>query len=83
MTFEAKVPAYFNSLVKHFDWALNEQCFQYKECETLNPFVQAGKAVFGVEYTDSPDSFCPKAVELDFDWLKKSLNLDDWRYSCR
>ncbi|MEA3548277.1 MAG: endo alpha-1,4 polygalactosaminidase [Thermodesulfobacteriota bacterium] len=70
-------------LVEYFDWALNEQCFQYKECETLKPFIQAGKAVFGVEYNGSPDTFCPKADELDFDWLKKSLNLDDWRYSCR
>ena len=70
-------------LVEDFDWALNEQCFQYDECATLNPFIQAGKAVFGVEYKGSPDTFCPKANGMNFDWLQKSLNLDDWRYSCR
>ena len=34
------------TLQPHFDWALNEQCFQYDECERLKPFVDAGKAVF-------------------------------------
>jgi len=33
----------------HFDWALNEQCFEFDECDLLDPFVAAGKAVFGVE----------------------------------
>jgi hypothetical protein len=36
-------------LLAHFDWALNEECFQYEECETLLPFIEAGKAVFNVE----------------------------------
>ena len=36
-----------------YDWALNEQCSQYGECSSLTPFVTAGKAVFGVEYTGS------------------------------
>ena len=66
-----------------FDWALNEQCFEYDECNTLLPFVQAGKAVFGVEYSGDPDVFCPQANALDFDWLMKNLNLDAWRLSCR
>ena len=39
------------TLQSKFDWALNEQCNEYKECATLKPFVTAGKAVFGVEYT--------------------------------
>ena len=37
-------------LLAHFDWALNEECFQYEECETLLPFIEVGKAVFNVEY---------------------------------
>ena len=36
-------------LLAHFDWALNEECFRYEECETLLPFIEAGKAVFNVE----------------------------------
>lgn len=66
-----------------FDWALNEQCFEYDECEDLLPFIQAGKAVFGVEYAGDADIFCPQANALDFDWLMKNLNLDAWRLSCR
>ena len=27
-------------LVSHFDWALNEQCYQYNECDTLLPFIR-------------------------------------------
>jgi hypothetical protein len=35
-------------LYPYFDWALNEQCFECNECNRLLPFVEAGKAVFGV-----------------------------------
>ena len=46
---------------RDFDWALNEQCFQYRECDRLRPFTAAGKAVFVVEYELAPDAFCPAA----------------------
>lgn len=70
-------------LVAAFDWALNEQCFEYGECDKLAPFVKAGKAVFGVEYTLEPGEFCPQANALNFDWLKKNYDLDAERQSCR
>lgn len=70
-------------LEPYFNWALNEQCFQYNECDQLLPFVQAGKAVFGVEYSGSLASFCPEANSMDFDWLKKNENLDARREVCR
>jgi hypothetical protein len=70
-------------LVADFDWALNEQCFQFDECDLLLPFVQMDKAVFGVEYTGSTADFCPDANSRNFDWLKKKQNLDAWRRSCR
>lgn len=70
-------------LVNDFDWALNEQCFEYNECETLLPFIEAGKAVFGVEYTGDPDDFCPQANTFNFDWLAKHLELDAYRVACR
>ncbi len=70
-------------LAASFDWALNEQCFQYNECDLLLPFVRMGKAVFGVEYTGSTADFCPGANSRNFDWLKKNIKLDAWRQSCR
>ena len=70
-------------LLSHFDWAINEQCFQYEECELLLPFVQAGKPVFGIEYELDQADFCPRATAMDFDFLKKRLELDAWRVPCR
>lgn len=70
-------------LVNYFDFAVNEECFQYGECNTLKPFVDAGKAVFGIEYNLANSSFCPQANRMNFDFLKKNLSLDAWRESCR
>ena len=75
--------AQVNDLLPSFDWALNEQCFQYKECDTLSPFVAAGKAVFNVEYLRKPDQFCTQANALNFNSLAKNLNLDVYRVACR
>jgi hypothetical protein len=66
-----------------FDWTLNEQCFQYKECNTLLPFTQHAKAVFNVEYKLSTNQFCPAANALNFNSLKKRLDLSTWREACR
>ncbi len=71
------------ALVDFFDWALNEQCFQYDECDALVPFIQAGKAVFGVEYELDAADFCDKANAMDFDWLAMTYDLDGGRESCR
>jgi regulation of enolase protein 1 (concanavalin A-like superfamily) len=65
-----------SQLVTSFDWAINEQCFEYNECNLLAPFTQAGKAVFEVEYSLTPAQFCDKAVALKFNALKKGLDLD-------
>ncbi len=75
--------AQVEQLLPYFDWALNEECFYYDECELLQPFVEAGKAVFGVEYVGETADFCPQANAFNYDWLKKHLELDAWRLSCR
>jgi hypothetical protein len=71
------------ALVGYFDFAVNEQCFQYEECGLLLPFIQAGKPVFGIEYILPTNKFCPKANRMNFDFLKKKLNLNAWRVACR
>jgi len=68
--------------VNAFDWALNEECFQYNECGTLLPFVRAGKAVFQTEYQGNLASFCPVARQDGFSSMLKDLNLDAWRVAC-
>jgi hypothetical protein len=64
-------------LVNYFDFAINEQCFQYNECNLLVPFINAGKPVFNAEYQLSPSQFCSKAKALQFSSIKKNLSLDE------
>jgi hypothetical protein len=71
-----------SDLVQAFDWTLNEECFQYSECDSLKQFINANKAVFQVEYQGDPTTFCPKANSLGFSSMKKRLSLDAWRVSC-
>jgi hypothetical protein len=70
-------------LLPHFDWALNEQCFEDDECELLLPFIRAGKAVFQVEYELDTDEFCSQANAMNFNSMKKNLGLDAYREPCR
>ncbi len=69
-------------LVSSFDWALNEQCFQYNECQLLTPFISAGKAVFQVEYSLSTSQFCPQALAMGFSSMRKRQALDAYREPC-
>jgi hypothetical protein len=69
-------------LVSYFDWALNEQCFEYNNCNLLAPFTRAGKAVFDVEYNVETTAFCQQAVALKFNAMKKNRSLDAPRTAC-
>jgi endo-alpha-1,4-polygalactosaminidase (GH114 family) len=66
-------------LEPRFDFAINEQCFQYNEC-TNNPppgygsFTDAGKPVFQVEYVIPLSDFCDDARDLGFNSIKKAHN---------
>ncbi len=70
-------------LLPNFDWALNEQCFEYQECSKLLPFTNAGKAVFEIEYNLKPNQFCSQANALNFNSLYKNVSLDAFSVSCR
>ena len=69
-------------LVYDFDFAINEQCFEYEECDALKLFVREGKAVFGAEYEMKMKEFCPQAKQNGFSWLKMEYNLGGGRLSC-
>lgn len=70
-------------LVGEFDFAVNEQCMQYEECDRVAPFVEAGKAVFHVEYEKPLAQWCPKAREAKLSSLQKKSELGVWREVCR
>jgi hypothetical protein len=67
-----------------FDWALNESCMDWNECEDLTPFIAAGKAVFHVEYGPASlaSSVCPVTRPLGLSTLIKRDDLDAWRVAC-
>lgn len=72
-------------LVADFDGAVNEECMEYGECDVLEPFIKANKAVFHIEYGSASkvNSVCPPSNALNFDTLIKNLDLDATRISCR
>ena len=47
-----------DELEPEFDFAIVEQCFYYRECGLLQPFIDAGKSVVVVEYELSRAQFC-------------------------
>lgn len=69
-------------LLPYFDFAVNEECFAYQECDALKQVIAAGKPVFNIEYSGSTSGFCPKANSMGFSTLKKKLSLDAYRVSC-
>ncbi|CAL9420118.1 hypothetical protein SUDANB120_01833 [Streptomyces sp. enrichment culture] len=69
-------------LVGDFDFAVNEQCAQYGECELLAPFTDAGKAVFHVEYELPASRFCDRTRKLGFASMQKKYDLGAWRKPC-
>ncbi|MFN7148418.1 MAG: endo alpha-1,4 polygalactosaminidase, partial [Microthrixaceae bacterium] len=69
-------------LVTDFDFAVNEECAVYDECEVLAPFVAAGKAVFHAEYELTTDEFCATSRSLGLSSIRKRYDLDVWRQTC-
>lgn len=69
------------ALEPFFDWALNEQCIEFNECDALEPFITSNKAVFGVEYltaTHTPNisDICSITDAKQYSWLIKTPELD-------
>jgi hypothetical protein len=61
-------------LWSYFDWTLNEQCWQYQECDSLKQsFLDHGKAVFNIEYDTNPD--CTTANSWHMNSARRDLNL--------
>lgn len=77
-------------LEPYFDFAINESCHRYRECEWLMPFVAANKPVFNAEYEKkyvhsarARAALCQQARARRFRTLVLPVALDDtFRYSC-
>ncbi len=74
-------------LVDAFDFAVNEQCHEFDECDAYRPFLDQDKPVFNAEYdqrfVDDPDAVCGRSRELGLRTLILPLDLDNsLRISC-
>ena len=78
-------PEQVDDLLAHFDWALTEDCFDQGWCAQWLPFINAGKAVFAAEYTDTGvdlDQACGQAKKLNISLIVKNRELDAARGGC-
>ena len=77
-------------LEPYFDFAINEQCSLYAECQALKVFTDAGKAVFRAEYDPTllednilQDSLCKVSNRDGHSTLILPRLLNDrFRYDC-
>lgn len=77
-------------LVDAFDFAVNEQCHEFDECDALAAFIDAGKPVFNAEYlaryandAAARQEVCDDAAARRFQTLILPLDLDDsFRFAC-
>jgi len=75
------------ALKPYFDYAINEQCMQYRECDYPAPglpgWTASGKAVFEVEYKSSSLN-CTKSNGWNFNAIRKTVDLFDTPWTpCR
>ena len=77
------------SVIGDVEWELNEQCVVYSECDSLQPFIEAGKPVFHIEYTESNspsaaflEKPCSGAGTTGFSTLIKHMALGLWTATC-
>lgn len=73
------------SLLSFFDWGLTEDCFVQGWCADSVPFINAGKPVFAVEYTDNGinfNSFCSGITPLGYSGIYKNRNLNAFLQIC-
>ena len=60
------------ALQKAFDFVIDEQCWQYDQCQDYAAWQSAGKSILNVEYKLKPSEFCPQANAMNFNSIKKS-----------
>jgi hypothetical protein len=75
-------PGQVDELVSRYDFAIVEECFQYRECGRFKPFIHAGKAVLEAEYSLSRSEFCGRSREMRFSAMRKRFSLHAWRRAC-
>jgi hypothetical protein len=66
-----------------FDFTVNEECFRYGECAALQPFIEAKKPVFHIEYSARTfKNFCKSEFPLKFNFSAKGVVADAYQEVC-
>lgn len=84
-----------NEVVKLVEWSVQEQCIHFGECKAYQPFIEADKPVFHVEYPKGEDTnndrnitayklkkICGNLDSYGFSTIVKNMNLDYWIEVC-
>ncbi|CAM3655090.1 endo alpha-1,4 polygalactosaminidase [Occultella aeris] len=84
---QKNAPDLVGELVDSFDFAVTEDCAADGWCAALGPYLDAGRPVFAIEYTDrtSPGDFaefCDDPALSGFSLILKHRELDDRRAGC-
>jgi hypothetical protein len=65
-----------SELEPYFDGALDEQCNEYEECSSFEPYLASEKPVLNAEYNLPTSSFCAADVQAGIMGARFSLELD-------
>jgi endo-alpha-1,4-polygalactosaminidase (GH114 family) len=82
-------------VIEQMEWSVQEQCIEYSDCDSYQPFIDQGKPVFHLEYPKGADSsnnasittdqkmlICTNASAKGFSTIIKNMNLDQWIETC-
>ncbi|KKY22647.1 hypothetical protein UCRPC4_g03265 [Phaeomoniella chlamydospora] len=89
-------PLIADQVINDMDWAITESCVPYQECDYYHSYIEAGRAVFHLEYVDGSaqpinqtfsvedvlHTACNGAGTNLFSTLVKKTSLDEWFLSC-
>lgn len=78
-------PEFAAELADVYDWVIAEDCFKWKWCGMMTPFILRGKPVVTIEYPENgrkPLSHCEEARRLGIQIVVKRRRLDGWSRRC-
>ena len=78
--FQKNDPEQAAQLEPDFDGVLDEQCNEYSECSSFQPYLRAGKPVLNAEYNLPVSQFCPADNGAGIMGALYNINLDGSTY---
>ncbi|WP_165962871.1 endo alpha-1,4 polygalactosaminidase [Occultella glacieicola] len=84
---QKNAPDLTEDLVGEFDFAVTEDCAADGWCADVSGYLDAGRPVFAIEYTDRTDTdafhgYCSDPALAGFSLVLKNRDLDEWRAGC-